>query len=83
MLVKVVETCFVAGHRRRAGEVFDYSGKDTKNLVPVDGGEPTKAVEEVGNDVLRVKLAELGVKVAPATGREKMLAMLAEAESTK
>lgn len=85
MRVKAKETCFVNGHRRRAGEIFDYDGPDARFLEAVNG-EVTKIVaidSPLTDEQIRVRLAEYGIKVAPATGRKKLLENLVEAEGTK
>lgn len=79
MLVKALETCFVDGHRRRAGDVFNFNGK-AAYLVPVEGSEPVKVDNSMNDEQLRVRLAEYGVKTHPATGRAKLLKMLDTAE---
>lgn len=82
MIVKATKPCFVGGARRHPGDVFDYKGPLGKYLESAAGEQPApvEAKPEITDAELRVKLGELGVKVAPATGRKKMLELLAEAE---
>ena len=82
MLVKATKHCFVGGARRHPGDVFDYKGPLGKYLESAAGEQPApvEAKPEITDAELRVKLGELGVKVAPATGRKKMLELLAESE---
>lgn len=82
MRVRATQVCFIDGNRRRVGEEFDYSGKPAAFLTVLDEAEG-KAPEidsVLTDDELRVRLAEYGVKIAPQTGRKKMISLLAEAE---
>ena len=83
MLVKALETCFVDGHRRKEGTVFEYTGKPCARLQPVKAGEAIEVkpqIVEISTEEVKKRLGDYGVKFAPATGREKLLALLAEAE---
>jgi hypothetical protein len=82
MKVRANEVCFIDGHRRRVGEEFDYHGKPAPYMTVLDGEAEGKAPEDspLTDEELRGRLAEYGVKVAPQTGRKKMIALLAEAE---
>jgi hypothetical protein len=72
MLVRAEQACFIDGSRRKAGAVFEYKGKPTGWLVPVKDVEPDPQPEPVTDDVMRVKLAENGVKVNPKATRQQM-----------
>lgn len=82
MRVKTNEVCFVNGHRRRAGDEFEYSGPVTKYMTVLVSDAPVEEVADspLTNEELHVRLAEYGVKVAPNAARAKMIALLAEAE---
>lgn len=85
MLVRVKEKCFIGGSLRKPGQEFEFTGNTLPAfLEEVIGPAPVVDLDdemETGN--LRIKLAEYGVKVAPRTGKAKMLEMLAEVEAPK
>lgn len=81
MIVKAKEVCFVNGHRRRAGDVFEYNGKLTDRFEVVEEDAPE--VPEMPIEEIKKRLGDYGVKFAPATGREKLLVLLADAEGKK
>lgn len=91
MIVRAKEKCFIGGSLRRPGQLFEYGGAALPHFlelaeedVPVSEPaaiDPHEQEEELGK--LRVKLAQHGVKVAPRTGKAKMLEMLAEVEAPK
>lgn len=86
MIVKAKETCFIDGHRRREGAVFEFKGtKLPKCVEAVDGTvedlpKTDKHYDDDEIGKLRVKLAERGIKVPPRTGKARMIEMLAEVE---
>lgn len=85
MIVKTKEVCFVDGHRRRAGDVFEYNGKlndKLKDRFEVVEGDAPK-VPEIDIEEVRKRLGDYGVKFAPATGIKKLLVLLADAEGRK
>jgi hypothetical protein len=82
MLVKANKVVFIDGFRRRVGEEFEYSGKPSPHLDPLEGSAPAtvtvEAYEGLTDEDLRIKLAEINIKTAPQTGRKKLIALLEE-----
>jgi hypothetical protein len=90
MRVQATESCFIGGSRRREGDVFDivqhiiFPSPCLKLIDESATVHPAAPVVSDTNpletDELRVRLGELGIKVHPAMGRDKLLLKLAEAE---
>lgn len=84
-LVRAKETVFYDGHRRRAGDVFEFNGKIEGNKA-IELVAETEVKEEVKEPVkptieqLREKLNGYGVKFGPNTSYDKLAALVAEAE---
>lgn len=85
-LVRALELVFYDGHRRRVGDVFEFSGKIEGNphieLVAETVPETVPTVELTVEE-LRVKLNGYGVKFGPNTGIDRLKELVAEAEGKK
>jgi hypothetical protein len=83
MKVKAKILCFIGGARRKPGDEFIIEGKLPKSCELVDEEVKAEVAEPYANLTdadIRERLHNANKKVAPQTGRKKLIALLTELE---